>query len=262
LLSVGAATLWRSAQAGLLQPAAPAEALQSVPQAFRGPDGLWVGIAYWARVIAYLKDRWQAADLADYEALADPKFRQQILVRSATSPYNRGLVAALIDADGVEAAETWARGLVANLARPPQGGDTSQLQAMAAGEGSIAIVNTRYWARLATSEKVTEQELVANVGVVFPNQANRGSEVDIIGAALLKRSPHPEAAGKLLLYLLQPDVQEKFAAANLDYPVRPNVPAQAALRELGPFKIDGPAVAKLGKFQPEADEVMAKAGWE
>ncbi|HEV2678380.1 MAG TPA: extracellular solute-binding protein [Aliidongia sp.] len=262
VLSVGAATLSRCADAGLLQPITSDAALQAVPANLRDKNDQWIGLAYWARVIAYQKDRFQATDVADYEDLADPKFQGQILVRSASSLYSQALVASMIASLGTAPTETWVRGLVANLARPPQGGDTNQLQAMADGEGSVSIVNTRYWARFAASDKVTEQEVVANVGIVFPNQANRGTEVDIAGAGISRWAKHPRAATKLLEFLLRPETQKLFAAANLEYPVVADVEPAAVLAGLGSFKIDGLAVAKLGKFAPEADAAMARAGWE
>ncbi|HLZ74796.1 extracellular solute-binding protein [Phenylobacterium sp.] len=262
VLSVGAATLWRCAQAGLLQPITSETILQAVPANLRDKTNQWIGLVYWARVIAYEKDRFKPEDVANYEDLADPKFQGQILVRSASSLYNQALVASMIASLGTAPTETWARGLVANLARPPQGGDTNQLQAMAEGEGSVSIINTRYWARFAASDKVTEQEVVANVGLAFPNQANRGTEVDIAGAGISRWSAHPRAAAMLLEFLLKPEVQKQFAAANFEYPVVAGVEPAPVLAGLGPFKIDSLAVGKLGKFAPEADEAMARAGWE
>lgn len=262
ILSVGAATLWRCAEAGMLQPILSDAALQAVPTNLRDKNAQWVGLAYWARVIAYEKDKFEPADVANYEDMADPKFRGQILVRSASSLYNQALVASMIASQGTVPTESWARGMVANLARPPQGGDTNQLQAMADGEGSVSIVNTRYWARFAASDKVTEQEVVANVGVAFPNQGNRGTEVDIVGAGITRNAPHAKAAVQLLEFLLKPEVQKQFAAANFEYPVVAGVEPAPVLAGLGPFKIDGLAVGKLGKFAPEADAAMARAGWE
>ncbi|MDB5361678.1 MAG: extracellular solute-binding protein [Rhodospirillales bacterium] len=262
ILSVGAATLWRCAEAGLLQPIASDAVLQAVPANLRDKNNQWVGLAYWARIIAYEKDKFAPADVANYEDLADPKFQGQILVRSASSLYNQALVASMIASQGTVPTETWARGLVANLARPPQGGDTNQLQAMADGQGSVSIINTRYWARFAASDKVTEQEVVANVGVAFPNQANRGTEVDIAGAGISRWAAHPKAAAQLLEYLLQPEAQKQFAAANFEYPVVTGVETAPVLAGLGTFKIDALAVGKLGKFAPEANAAMARAGWE
>jgi iron(III) transport system substrate-binding protein len=262
VLTVGAATLERCADAGLLQPIASDAVLHAVPADLRDKDARWVGLAYWARVIAYQKDKFDAADLPDYESLADPKFQGQILVRSASSPYNQALVAAMIDGIGTAPTETWARSLVANLARPPQGGDTNQLQAMADGEGAVSIVNTRFWARFAASDKVTEQEVVGNVGIVFPNQSNRGTLIDVAGAGISRWAPHPKAAAMLLEFLLRPEIQKQLAAMDFVYPVVAGVEPPPVLAGLGPFKIDGAAIGRLGKFAPEAEAAMARAGWD
>jgi iron(III) transport system substrate-binding protein len=262
LVSSGTAALWQTAEAGLFQPLPVGTIDPAVPRDFRDPSDRWVGLSYWARIIAYQKDRVDPADVASYEDLADAKLRGKIAVRSASSPYNIALVAALIDADGTEATEDWARGLVANFARPPQGGDSNQLEALASADADIAIVNTRFWARFAASDKVTETEIVATLGVVFPNQAARGAQIDLAGAGLLKDAPHPKSAAALVAFLLRPDIQAKFAGADFEYPVRPDVPPVPVLAGLGPFKADTAALGKLGKFAPEAEKVMARAGWE
>ena len=262
LVSSGAATLWQTAEAGLFEPLPAASVDPAVPRDFRDLSGRWVGLAYWARVIVCNKDRIDPADVASYEDLADPKLRGQVVVRSASSPYNIALVASLLDADGTEAAEDWARGLVANFARPPQGGDSNQLEALSQGDGNVAIVNTRFWARFAASDKVTETEIVKDLAVVFPNQANRGTQIDLVGAGLLKGAAHPKSALTLLAFLLRPDIQAKFASGDFEYPIRPDVPAAPVLATLGPFKLDTAALTKLGKFMPEAEKVMARAGWE
>jgi|HubBroStandDraft_1064217.scaffolds.fasta_scaffold00007_50 iron(III) transport system substrate-binding protein len=262
LVSSGIATLWQTAEAGLFQKLPAGSVDPAVPGDFRDPADRWVGLAYWARVIVDRTERVDPADVANYEDLADPKLLGKIVVRSASSPYNIALVASMIDADGTEAAEDWARGVVANFARPPQGGDSNQLEALASGEADIAIVNTRFWARFAASDKVTEHEIVEDLSVVFPNQAGRGTQIDLVGAGLLKDAPHPRSALTLIGFLLRPDIQAKFASADFEYPIRPDVPAPPVLAALGPFKTDRTALAKLGKFEPDAEKVMARAGWE
>jgi iron(III) transport system substrate-binding protein len=262
LISVGAATLSRCADAGLFQPILSEELLKAVPADFRDTAGRWLSLAYWARVIIYRKDDVNPLDLSTYEDLAEPKFHGQIVVRSASSPYNIALVASLIAANGTEETETWARGLVANFARPPQGGDSNQLQAVSEGEGNIAVVNTRFWGRFAGSDKVTEREVVSGLGLIYPNQTNRGTQVDVVGVGILKSAPHPKAAQALIQFMLRPDMQERFASANYEYPIRSDVSPAPVLKALGTFKIDTSAISKLGKFTPEAKQVMAKSGWE
>ncbi len=234
----------------------------AVPPALRDARRRWVGLGWWVRAIAYRTDRFDPADVARYEDLADPRFQGQILVRSSSSPYNRALVASIVAADGSEEAETWVRGIVANLARPPQGGDTDQIEGLNAGDGGVAIVNTRYWARLAASDKVTERALLDGLALALPNQQDRGAMIDMIAAAVPKTAPHARAAERLLEYLLRPDIQEKLAGADFDYPVRQGVPVAPTLPPLAGVKIDSAGIAKLGTVVPEAEQAIAKAGWE
>ncbi len=262
LILVGEASLARAADAGLLRPAEASAGVKSVSPEFRDPNGRWAGLAYWARVIVYRDGQIDPDTLKHYEDLADPAFHDRVIVRSASSPYNIALVASMIAANGTEDTETWAHGLVANFARPPQGGDGNQLEALSAGEGDITVVNTRYWSRFAASDKVTETEILSGLKLVFPNQDNRGTEIDLVGAGVMKSAPHAAAAQSLLDFLLRADIQEKFAKANFEFPILPNVPLAPVLQALGPFKADKAAISKLGRFLPEAQDVMAKAGWE
>ncbi len=262
VLLVGAASLSTLAEAGRLRPIASDAVIAAVPDGMRDPERRWVALAWWARVLAYRQDRFKPEDLARYEDLADPKFMGQILVRSGSSGYNQALVAAMVAADGVEETETWTRQIVGNFARPPQGGDSDQLKALSEGDGGVAIVNTRYWARFAASDKVTELEILEGLGIAFPNQADRGAAVDVVGAGVPRGAPHPAEAERLIAFLLQDEIQQGFAAAAFDYPVRPGVAATPALAALGTFKPDLSALDRLGDLAGDAAAVIAKAGWE
>ncbi|HLY55715.1 MAG TPA: extracellular solute-binding protein [Stellaceae bacterium] len=262
VILVGAASLSRLAERGVLAPAADDPPLRAVPEALRDPRRRWVGLGWWARCVAYRKDRFQAEDIGRYEDLGDPKFQGALLVRSASSPYNHALAAAMIAADGVEDTAIWARGVVANLARPPQGGDSDQLQALADGEGGVAIVNTRYWARFAGSDKIVDQAVLDGLGLVCPNQADRGAAADLVGTGIVRTAPHAKAAQLLLDYLLRADIQATLAAAEPDFPARPDAAVAPPLKALGSFKADFSAVRSLGKLDMDAQQVLGAAGWE
>ena len=146
----------------------------------------------------YDKEKGAPQGLARYEDLADPKFRGQICARSAAHPYNVSLAASILAADGPEKTEEWARGVVANMARPPQGGDRDQFRAIPAGQCGLAIANTYYLAGIGASERAEDKALFARIGVVFPNQApgDRGAHVNISGAGLVKTAPNRDAAAR------------------------------------------------------------------
>jgi iron(III) transport system substrate-binding protein len=233
-----------------------------VPAHLRHPDGLWYGLAMRARVLVYDKERLNPAELSTYEALADPKFAGKIVVRSSTSVYNLSLMGSIIAADGAEKAEAWATGLVANFARPPEGGDTDQLKAVAAGVGDIAISNTYYLARLLASEKPEERAIGEKLGVFFPNQGDRGTHVNISGAGVLKYAPNKDNAIKLLEFLVSPEAQRYFADISFEYPVNPEVKPHPVLAAFGDFKQDTLNAATFAANSLEASKIMDRAGWK
>jgi iron(III) transport system substrate-binding protein len=233
-----------------------------VPAHLRHPDGLWYGLAMRARVLVYDKERLNSTELSTYEALADPKFAGKIVVRSSTSVYNLSLMGSIIAADGAEKAEAWAKGLVANMARPPEGGDTDQLKAVAAGVGDIAISNTYYLARLLASDKPAERAIGEKLGVFFPNQGDRGTHVNISGAGVLKSAPNKDNAVKLLEFLVSPEAQRYFADISFEYPVNPAVKPHPVLAAFGEFKQDTLNAATFAANSLEASKIMDRAGWK
>lgn len=262
LITVDAGRLAFAADKDLFQPVTSEVLEQTVPAHLRHPDGLWHGVAMRARVLVYDKARVDATDLSTYEALADPKFKGKILVRSSTNVYNLSLVGSLLAADGAEQTEAWARGLVANFARPPEGGDTDQLKAVAAGVGDIAISNTYYLARLLASDKPEDKDAAAKLAPFFPNQQDRGTHVNITGAAVLKTAPNPDNAVRLIEFLVSPAAQRYFADVSLEYPVNPAVEPHPVLAAFGSFKQDTLNAAAYAANSAEAAKIMDRAGWK
>ena len=172
----------------------------------------------------------------------------------------------MIVADGVEATEAWARGLVANMARPPQGGDTDLIKAVAAGAGDVTLVNTYYLARMLESTDAEEKKAAEAVAVFFPNQTGKGSEgrgahVNISGAGIAAHAPNRAEAVKLLEFLVGSEAQNAFATAAYEYPIVESVPASATIAGFGTFHGDTTNIALLGKNNPEAVRLMDRAGW-
>ncbi|MGB3312282.1 MAG: Fe(3+) ABC transporter substrate-binding protein [Nodosilinea sp.] len=261
LMTVDAGRLWRAEQEGMFQPVNSATLNAVIPENLRHPDGLWYGLTKRARVIMYNKDTVDPAELSTYEDLADPKWRDRILVRSSTNIYNQSLVGSMIAAHGAEETEEWARGLVANFARDPEGGDTDQIKAVAAGQGDIAIANTYYLARLAKSDKAEDQAIAEAIGVFFPNQDGRGTHVNISGAGVVKSAPNTEAAVQFLEYLASPEAQRIFAESNNEYPVVEGVEVGSVVAGFGDFKEDPLNASVFGSNNPEALRITDRAGW-
>jgi iron(III) transport system substrate-binding protein len=262
VMTVDAGRLWRAEEAGLFQSAESTLLDQKIPANLRHPDGLWFGFSSRARLIVYNKDLVDPTGLDSYEDLADPKWKGLVCIRSSSNIYNLSLLGSIIAADGEEKAEAWAKGVVANFARDPQGGDTDQLRAAASGECGIAVANSYYLVRLLRSDKSEDQEVGAALGVIFPNQDGRGTHVNVSGAGVAKHAPHKEAAIKFLEYLASDSAQQYFADGNNEYPVVDGVAANAAVAALGSFKIDTVNVSVLGKNQPLAQMIFDRAGWK
>ncbi len=261
LITVDMGRLLKAQQLGLFQPVKSALLDEKIPRELRATDGTWYGFSVRARPIFFAKARVEAKQIADYESLADPKWKGKICVRSGMHPYNLSLMSSIIAANGLDKAETWARGIVANLARAPKGGDTDQIKAVAAGECDIALGNTYYFARMMKSEKVDDRSVVEKIGVVFPNQANRGAHINISGAGVAKFAPNKEAAIKFLEYLASGEAQNYFANGNNEYPAVGKAD-NPVLKLLGEFKRDSLTMDMVGKNYAAAAQALDRAGWK
>ncbi len=264
VITVDMGRLLKAQELGLFQPVKSKLLEEKIPRELRAADGSWYGFSVRARPIFYAKARVNAKDLADYESLADPKWKGKICVRSGMHPYNLSLMSSMIAADGPAKAEAWARGVVANLARAPKGGDTDQIKAVAAGECDIALGNTYYFARLIKSDKPDDRAVVEKVGVLFPNQSGahaRGAHINISGAGVARHAPNKDAAIKFLEYLASPEAQNYFANGNNEYPVV-GTADNSALKAMGPFKRDALSMDMVGKNYAAAAQIFDRAGWK
>ncbi len=263
LMIVDAARLWSAQQQGLFQPVRSKTLEDRIPASMRDPDNNWYGFSSRARVIVYNKAAVNPADVASYESLADAKNRGKVCTRSGSHPYNLSLVAALIAHNGEVKTEEWAKGVVANMARTPRGGDSDQIKGVAAGECGIALSNTYYYVRLMRSGKPEEREWAAKTGVVWPDQASHGTHINIAGAGVLRNAPHRENAVKFLEYLAGDEAQAYFANGNNEWPaVKGAVAKNPELESLGAFKADPLPIAALGRNTPAAQKLMDRAGWK
>jgi len=263
LVTVDAGRLWRAGQLGFFQPVKSALLEARIPAHLREPGGQWYGFSLRARLIAYLKAKVKPAELASYESLAGAKWQGRICMRSSTNIYNLSLMGALIAHLGEAQAEQWARGVKANLAREPKGGDIDQLKSVAAGECDVTITNQYYYARLARSARPEERDISDKVGVVFPNQASWGTHVNISGAGVMKHAPNRAAAVKFLEYLASDEAQRYFAEGNSEWPVVQGIrPENPVLQAFGEFRQDALNVAILGRNQPAAQKIYDRVGWK
>lgn len=259
-ITVDAARLHKAVEQGVFQTVESEVLDKSIPENLRHPNGLWFGLTKRARIIFVSRERIKEGEISSYEDLVKPELKGKILIRSSTNVYNQSLVGAMIEKHGEVDAEKWCRAIVANMARPPQGGDRDQIKAVAAGEGDIAVANSYYFARMlkGTDE---EREAAKKVRAVFPNQDGGGAHVNISGAGVVSNAPNKENAVKLLEFLVSQEAQAIFAAGNNEYPVVEGTPTVQVLKDLGKFKEDVLNPAVIGENTPRAIRIMDRVGW-
>ncbi len=262
LVTVDAGRLWRAEEKGLFSPV-KSEVLETrIPAHLRHPDGLWFGLSKRARIIIYNKEMGRPEKLETYDDLADPSHKGEICMRSSSNIYNISLLASLIEHEGQKTAENWAKGVVANLARPPQGNDTSNIEAVAAGECRISLVNTYYVGRMLGSDKAEDVAAAEKVGLIFPNQDDRGTHVNISGAGVLKYAPNRENAIKFMEFLTSDWAQNLFTESNHEYTAVPGAMKTSPVKGTGAFKEDEINASALGENQAEAVRIFDRAGWQ
>ena len=260
LITVDAGRLWRAEEAGIFASVDSPVLKERLPSHLRHPDGLWFGLSTRARIIIYNKAKGVPEGLSSYADLAKPAFKGQICVRSSSNIYNISLLSSVIAHKGAAEAEKWAKGVVANFARPPEGNDTSNIDAVASGECRISVVNTYYLARYAGDPE--KKAVFDAIGVIFPDQDGTGTHVNISGAGLVKTAPNRANAIKFLEYLTEEKAQRYFADGNNEYPAVIGLKANSAVEKLGTFKPDTLNAAEIGKGQAEAVKIFDRAGWK
>ncbi len=260
-MTVDAGMLWRADQAGVFSPTSSSVLTQNIPENLRHPEGKWFGFSKRARVIMYNKDKVTPSELSTYEDLADPKWRNKVLIRSSGNIYNQSLVASLIAANGLAETEEWARGFVSNFAREPEGNDRAQIEGVASGLGELAIANTYYLPRYAKDDDPAQQAIFDKIGVFFPNQQGRGTHVNISGAGVLATAPNADAAKQFLEYLSGTEAQSFFAKGNNEYPVVAEADIDPVVAGFGSFEDDTVNVSVYGEKQAEAVKLMDRVGW-
>lgn len=261
-VTVDAGRIERAREAGLLQPFASEVLASRIPASYRDPEGNWFGFSTRARVFLVSRERVAEGAIASYEDLADPKWKGKVAIRSSTNVYNQSLTGSILAAHGVEKTEAWAKGVVANFARPPRGGDTDQIKAVAAGEADIGVANTYYFGALARSTKPEDKAIVDKVRIVFPNQGDRGTHVNISAAGIARHSKNLEAARAYLEYLSTPAAQRYFAFGNSEYPAVAGVDWPPEVAAWGKFKADSLNAGVFAKNNAEALKIMDRAGWK
>ncbi|WP_326524867.1 extracellular solute-binding protein [Sphingomonas sp.] len=260
-ITADAGALWRAQQAGLFQPIQSETLTARIPANLREPGGNWYGFMRRARVVAYDAAKVKPEEIDDYAKLAGPRFKGKLCVRSSDSVYNLSLVGALIEAWGRPRAEAWAKGVVANMARPPEGGDRDQIRAVGAGVCEIALTNSYYYVRMATGGDAADRKVTQKVKLGFPSLEGQGSHVNLSGGGVAANAPNKANAVRLLEFFASAESQRHIAQNNNEYPASPDVPAPAPVDAYAKFTAHPMSAAAFAARQPEAQSLMSAAGW-
>ena len=260
LLTVDAGNLWQAGDEGLLRPIQSRVLDANVPAHLRDPDGEWFGLSVRARTLIYNTGKVKPADLSTYEDLASPKWKGRLCLRTSKKVYNQSLVAMMITEYGEGKTQDIVTGWVNNQATAPFPDDTKAMEAVAAGQCDVTIVNTYYFGRLM--DKTPSLPLA----IFWPNQTLKnkaaGVHVNVSGAGVTKFAKNPAGAQKLIEWLSSDKAQNLFADVNMEYPVNPKVKPDPKVAAWGSFKPNLINVKDAGSLQARAVKLMDRAGYK
>jgi iron(III) transport system substrate-binding protein len=255
LMTVDAGNLWQASERGVLQPVESETLENNVPDNLQASGNEWFALSQRARTIVYSTERVSPDNLSTYEALADPEWKGRLCLRTSKKVYNQSLVATMIKTQGEEKTEEVVRGWVDNLATEPYSNDTALMEAIAAGQCDVGLVNTYYFGRLQSDNPEIP------LALFWPNQGGRGVHVNVSGAGITRHAKNPEQAQQLLEWLSSEEAQYDFARLNQEYPVHPDVSASPEVAAWGEFKADLVNVEAAGRLQAAAVRLMDRAGY-
>lgn len=262
LITVDAGRLFQAKQKDLLQSIDSAYLTKNIPARLRDKDNKWFALTKRSRVAVYRIGSGMESKLSTYEALANPEFKGQIMIRSSSNIYNQSLMAAMIAHHGEAYALNWAKGVVANMAKAPKGNDRYQVKAVANEIGSVAIVNTYYVGKMVGNKDVSQAEAVKKVKIFFPTFENGGTHINVSGAGVAKYAPNKVNAVKFIEFLASVDAQKLFAEGNFEYPILAGVKSSDLVSSWGTFKDDSISINTLGENNKKAVKIFDQAGWK
>ena len=262
ILTVDVSRLYELSKADLLAPLSSEVIDERIPMHLRDASGTWTALSTRARIIVVSKDRVADGAIKRIEDLAKPEWKGKVCTRKGSHVYNRALLASMILHHGAEGAEAWAKGLVGNMARKPQGNDRAQAKAIYSGECDVALMNTYYFGKMKFNEKNPEQKDWAEaIKIVFFNQDDRGQHINISGGGIVKTSQRQDEARAFLEWMTGLKAQQIYASVNYEYPVNKNVAADVEVASWGQFKADEVSISTIAEASAEAQKIINRVGW-
>ncbi len=260
LLTVDISRIEDAIRLGITQPIRSDFLDKLVPPALRDPEGHWYGVSMRARVIYASKERVKQNEIA-YEELADPVWKGRICIRSGQHSYNNALFAGMIVKHGETKTEEWLRGLKANLAQKPSGGDREIARDIAAGKCDIGLGNTYYWALMLNKEP-DKKAWADATKVILPTFKDGGTHVNVSGVVLAKNAPNKANALKLIEWMLGEKAQHMYADMNYEYPVRSGAPVNTTIAGYGVLWPDPMPLSMLAERRKSAANLVDKVGFD
>lgn len=261
LLTVDVSRIARAKDADILQSIDSDVLESSIPAELQDDDNQWFSFSTRARVFVYAPDRVENPPQT-YADLADPAYEGMICTRSSTNVYSQTLLASIIENEGEEAAREWAVGLLNNLARDPQGGDTDQIRGVVSGECDIAVANTYYLARAIRKDVDGVSGNMEDLAWIFPDQGGNGTHLNISAGGVAANAPNRENAIAFLEYLAGPSAQDYLASGNDEYPVVEGTPRSPSVQQLGDFQADTVSLSSVAEHVELAQQIYNETGWE
>lgn len=253
LLTVDAGNLWQASEEDLFQPLNSEIIEAQIPAHIRAEDGAWTSLSVRARTLIHSTERVDPSELSTYEALVEPQWEGRVCLRTSKSVYNQSLVATMIHTLGEQETENVVRGWVANLATDPFANDTAAMEAIAAGQCDVAIVNSYYFGRLQRANPDIP------LALFWANQDGRGVHINVSGGGITRHAKNPDGARALLEWLASEDAQYQFAEVNQEYPANPSVDVSDEITAWGEFRADEINVEMAGRLQGDAIRLMDRA---
>ena len=260
-VTVDTVRITRAKELGLLQSIDSPVLEARIPGYLQDDENQWFAFSQRARILFYDKNDVTNPP-ATYQDLAKPEYEGMVCIRSSTNVYTQNFTAALVAHLGEDAARDWAKAVVSNFARDPQGGDTDQLKGLVSGECDIAMSNTYYFARALRTDVSGLSDSTDQIGWVFPNQDDIGAHMNISGAGVAAHAPNRENAIKFLEYLASDQAQQYFSAGNDEYPAVPGVGLAPSVAALGIFRPDSIALSDIADNIGAAQQILNESGWK
>jgi iron(III) transport system substrate-binding protein len=263
VLTVDIGDLDNLEKASVLQPVSSNVLKNNIPAHLTHPENLWYALTMRARILMVSKDRVKDDEVTTYEDLTNASMKRRVCTRSGKHEYNISLIASVIAHKGDDRAKKWLEGVKNNLARKPQGNDRAGAKGIFEGVCDVAIANTYYMGLMTTEEKQPEQrKWAAAVRIVFPNQNDRGTHVNVSGAGMTKSTKNKANTVKLLEFLSGSEAQSIYAKQNFEYPVKAGVELDPVVKSWGAFKADKIKLTEIAKYRAAASRMVDEIGFD